>query len=78
MESFGERVRRLRQFKVMTQTELAGKAGISIVTVARLENGEGEPNPRPATVRGLARALGVDPSWLLFGEDEDEMGKAAA
>ena len=77
MESFGERVRRLRQFKVMTQTDLATKAGISIVTVARLENDEGEIKPRPATVRGLAEALGVDPSWLLFGE-EDEMGKAAA
>ena len=77
MESFGERVRRLRQFKVMTQTDLATKAGISIVTVTRLENDEGEIKPRPTTVRRLATALGVDPSWLLFGE-EDEMGKAAA
>lgn len=77
MESFGERVRRLRQFKVMTQTDLATKAGISIVTVTRLENDEGEIKPRPTTVRRLAAALGVDPSWLLFGE-EDEMGKAAA
>ncbi len=71
MEAFGERVRRLRQRKVMTQTDLAKKAGVSIVTVARLENDEGEINPRPATVRKLAVALEVEPTWLLFGEGAD-------
>ncbi len=35
----------------------------------------GSGNPRPDTVRRLAGALGVDPAWLLFG---DENPKAAA
>ena len=77
MESFGQRVRRLRQFGVMTQTDLATKAGISLVTVARLEN-DAEINPRPTTVRRLAAALGVEPSWLLFGEAVDHPLKSAA
>ena len=78
METFGQRVRRLRQLSVMTQTELAAKAGVSLVTVARLENDDGEIRPRPATVRGLAEALGVDPSWLLFGEEGEQTLKTAA
>jgi transcriptional regulator with XRE-family HTH domain len=77
MDSFGQRLRRMRQFNVLTQAELAKRAGVSLITVVRLENDEGESNPRPATVRRLAEALGVDASWLLFGE-ESELGKEAA
>lgn len=77
MDSFGERVRQLRQANVMTQAELAEKAGLSWITVARLETGKGGANPRPATVRALATALKVSPTWLLMG-DEGEAKKEAA
>ena len=79
MESFGQRVRRLRHLGVMTQVDLAERAGISPVTVARLETDDGEIRPRPTTVRRLAKALEVDPAWLLFGEEGgDQLLKSAA
>lgn len=65
----GQRLEEARRRKVLTQSELATLAGVSIVTVNRIENGVGEGNPRPATVRRLAKALDVDPAWLLFGDE---------
>ena len=76
MEGFGARLEHSRRRQLMTQAELATKAGLSLIQVARLENNPA-PNPRASTVKALARALELDPAWLLFG-DEDEMGKAVA
>jgi len=60
----------------MTQEELATAAGVPVVTISRIENGHtGEP--RPSTVRKLAKALSVDPTWLIFGEDDTEVKMAA-
>jgi len=74
MEGFGERLERMRRRRLMTQADLAAKAGISLIQVARLEN-QATANPRASTIRALAEALDVDPAWLLFGDDT---GKAAA
>ena len=74
MDTLGHRLREARQRAVMTQAELAAAAGVGLNTVNRLEN-DAIDNPRPGTVRRLAAALGVDPAWLLFGDDE---GKRAA
>lgn len=76
MEGFPVRLEAARRRKVLTQEELADEAGVSPVTIHRLETGVNE-NPRPATVRKLALALGVDAGWLLFGEGISE-GKLAA
>ena len=77
MESFGQRVRRMRQGNVMTQAELAEAADLSWVTINRIENEERVGNPRPSTVRRLADALGVEPSWLLFGDEGEQLKTAA-
>lgn len=77
METLGQRLENIRRRRVMTQAELATAAGVALITVTRLENDAGSGNPRPDTVRRLARALGVDPAWLLFGDGPSE-GKAAA
>ncbi|MDP9365380.1 MAG: helix-turn-helix domain-containing protein [Chloroflexota bacterium] len=77
METLGQRLEWARRRGVMTQAELAQAAGVALVTVTRLENDAGSGNPRPETVRRLAKALDVDPAWLLFGGDPTE-GKAAA
>lgn len=77
MDSFGQRVKAMRQAHVMTQAELAEKAGVSWVTVARIETEE-QANPRPSTVRRLAAALEVDPGWLLLGDESEQIKKAAA
>ena len=56
------RLKAIRERKALSQEELAKKAGINRVTLARIEAGA---EPYPATVRKLADALGVDPSELM-------------
>jgi transcriptional regulator with XRE-family HTH domain len=69
METFGQRLEAMRRRRVLTQADLAHAAGVALITVTRLENETGASNPRPATVRRLAKALKVPPAWLLFGEE---------
>lgn len=57
------RLRRVRERRALTQRELAEKAGLSRVTLVRIERGAVEPHP--STVRKLAGALGVAPSVLM-------------
>jgi transcriptional regulator with XRE-family HTH domain len=57
------RLRALRERKVLTQQELADKAGITRATLSRLE--AGAENPYPSTIRKLAAALGVEPETLM-------------
>jgi transcriptional regulator with XRE-family HTH domain len=71
METFAERLEASRRRGLLTQAELARKAGVSLITVTRLENENLNANPRPDTVKKLAGVLEVDPAWLLFGEMED-------
>lgn len=71
METFSQRLEGARRRRVLTQAELADKAGVALITVTRLENERGPANPRPDTVRKLAGVLDVDPAWLLFGDAED-------
>ena len=70
METLGQRLEAVRRQRVLTQAELAQAAGVALITVTRLENDAGSGNPRPDTVRRLAGALGVDPAWLLFGDQD--------
>jgi transcriptional regulator with XRE-family HTH domain len=55
-------LRELRERAALSQEELGELAGISKNSVGQLERGEF--NPRPATVRRLAEALGVEPEKL--------------
>jgi len=59
----GDRLRKLRDEKFLSQRELARAAGISPTTVFKLEANQAEPHPR--TIRKLAEALGVEPSKLV-------------
>lgn len=49
----------------LTQAALGARAGISRVSIAKLESGR--VLPQPATVHRLAQALGVEPKDLRFG-----------
>lgn len=60
----GEKLRRLRRGKAMSQEQLAEKAGISPSTVVEIENGK-RRNPHPSTLGKLAAALDVLPADLL-------------
>lgn len=58
-----ERVRELRDRHMLTQQELAERAGVSLFTIQRIERGEG--TVRPSTGRAVAGALGVEVERLL-------------
>ncbi|HVC33212.1 MAG TPA: helix-turn-helix transcriptional regulator [Chloroflexota bacterium] len=49
--------------KLLTQVELAARAGVSETTINRLENDTADA--RFSTIRKLAAALGVDPAVLM-------------
>jgi transcriptional regulator with XRE-family HTH domain len=61
----GDKVKRLRDERALTQAELADKAGLTVAALSRIERNNAEP--RPTTRRKLAEALGVDPSELIGG-----------
>ena len=60
----GEKLRRVRDERLLSQRELAEKAGLSPTTILKLEDGRVE-DPHPRTVRKLAEALEVDPAELV-------------
>jgi transcriptional regulator with XRE-family HTH domain len=60
-----ERVRELRERAPYSQQELADEAGVSLYTIQRIERGDGTVRAR--TVRGLAKALGVEVDELRGG-----------
>ena len=63
----GDRLRRVRDRRLLSQRELAERAGLSPTTILKLESGRVD-EPHPRTVRKLAVALGVDPDELVRGE----------
>lgn len=65
----GTRVKHVRERALLTQEELAERAGIGLNTVNRIEKDHTEP--RFGTIRKIARALGVDSKDLLPEEGED-------
>ena len=69
VEVDAQRLRELRQQRVLSLRELEERSGVSYHTVWRLENGKTGAHAR--TIRRLAEALGVDPSHLLKQEGKD-------
>jgi transcriptional regulator with XRE-family HTH domain len=63
MEVDVEKLKRLRVDRVLSQRELARRAGLTHATVWRLENGFRDARPR--TIRRLAEVLGVEPKDLV-------------
>lgn len=66
--AIGARIRTARERAVYGQRELARAAGISADTLCQIEHGKHQP--RPATIRKLAAALGLQP-WQLVGEPQE-------
>jgi transcriptional regulator with XRE-family HTH domain len=58
-----QRLRALRQQRVLTLRELEERSGVAYNTIWHLEHGKREAQPR--TVRKLAQALGVEPEELV-------------
>ena len=55
-------LRAWREYRALTQSELADRAGVARRTIVNIETGA--RRPRPATVRALAAALGGAPEQL--------------
>ena len=59
----GNKLREVRTRRLLTQEELAERAGVSPSTVVNIERDNREPHFR--TIRKLAKVLDVDPTALL-------------
>ena len=77
MQTIGARLKFARQRQALSQEDLATQSGVPVVTISRMENAPAERQPRPSTIRKLSAALGVEPGWMMFG-DEGLEGKLAA
>ncbi len=53
-----------REARYLSQQELARLSGVSRQTVYRLETQDPLPNVQYATIRKLAKALGIEPAAL--------------
>ena len=73
MATFGERLRKLRQARKLTQQELAERSGVPYMTIYRLEKGINADILTTTSVK-LARALSVSLD-VLAGVYEDTLGK---
>ena len=63
-------LRRARERALLTQAELAERAGIQRATVNRIETGA--TAARFTTVRKLAAALDIDPTELMAPANEEK------
>lgn len=63
----GKKLRKLRFERLLNVQELADKAGINRYSITQMERGAWPGGSRPATVRKLGEALGIDPHELLEG-----------
>ena len=63
----GDRLRKVRDMRLLSQRELAERAGLSPTTILKLESGRVD-EPHPRTIRKLADALEVDPAELVREE----------
>jgi transcriptional regulator with XRE-family HTH domain len=68
-ETLANRMRKTRRSKSWTQQKLADLAHTTQAVIQKIENGK---SLRPRNIVALAKALEVDPSWLMFGASETE------
>lgn len=63
-------VKKLRTAKNWSQEQLSEKAGLSLRTIQRLENGD---NASIESVRALAEVFDIDPNELILSERDEAM-----
>ena len=64
----GTQVKKAREWALLTQEELAERAGIGAATLNRIERDRVEPQFR--TIRKIAKALDMDPKDLIPEGDD--------
>ena len=73
---FGGYIRRLRTRRYLTQVELAGRSGISVDGLRRVESGVGSPSLD--TLAKLSLGLGISLTSLFAGLEADRSLPLAA
>ena len=74
-ETIGERVKRLRESKGLSQSDLAKLTDLTAAYIGSLERGEDRySNPTITTIESLARGLKVHASEITFGFSPEEKG----
>ena len=68
-KQFGERVRKLRLARNLSQEDLAFKVGVHRTYLGSIERGE--RNPSLKNVGAIANALGITLSQLFYFEDQE-------
>jgi transcriptional regulator with XRE-family HTH domain len=64
MDILGQRLRKVRRARDLTQLELEKLSGVHYTTISRIESGEAS-RPSADTVRELAQALDVSMDYLM-------------
>jgi len=75
METLGQRIRRLRLERGLSQREIEGP-GVSNAYISRIEKGERTPSLR--AIRTMAAGIGVTPEYLETGRDHTTTDELAA
>jgi len=65
----GERLRKVRQQRQLSQETLARRAMLALSTIIRIERGQRSAHPE--TIQRLASALDISPQWLMRGDNND-------
>ncbi|WP_196798758.1 helix-turn-helix domain-containing protein [Burkholderia diffusa] len=76
LKTLAERLKAAREYRRLTQDELARRSGIRQGSISKIESGETR-EIRSANLEKLALALDVSPYWLMFG-DSDGRGEVVA
>ena len=66
METFGQKIKRLRKAKRITQLELAERIGVDFTYVSKIENDRTMRSPAESTIRKIAGVLGTNPDELIL------------
>ncbi|MFW6105687.1 MAG: helix-turn-helix transcriptional regulator [Chloroflexota bacterium] len=72
MKQINSNLKRLRQQRVLSLTDLARLSGVNRITINRIENGKQKPLPR--TIRKLAEALQVEVEDLANATIQNDYG----
>ena len=77
VESFGERLRRLRLDRGVSCAQLANRVGVTEGAIRQMESGQTKMASFVIGLR-LAKELGTDPWFLANGVADDEAAKTGA
>ena len=69
--TLGEKIKKLRNEKGLTQKDLADQVHVTFQTVSKWENDENEPDV--STLRELAKLFGCSMDYLLSEEEKEEI-----